>query len=346
MPRIRTIKPEYWSDEKLARMSMLARLTFPALWNMADDAGRLLDNVKQIDAFVFPFSDDTTGSALEELAAAGVIRRGVTVNGQHIIQITNWHHQKVDHPSLSSCLPVIDGDPHDAAMRYWVAKRRKGSGTTGVPSSAASEPLDVPSSTPSAYLGAPSSTDQRTTRETLDESSRDPRETLARPSRPISTGTSTSIETSSSSSSSSAARDRIASRPDGWQLAAAATAGLRERFGTAQKPLLPQAKILDALRAERVDLTWAIRAVYENTRTFAGEKAPETVNYFASYLTERWKLRLKQNLPGLVELPLRTDTDFTAFELEAIGYAVEGDRFFRSYCGAMGLPWEPAEATA
>jgi hypothetical protein len=116
VPRIRTIKPEFWHDEKLGRGSDHARLLFLAMISMADDAGRLLDNIKQVEAFVWPFSDADEFAnhsriireSLDELAASGRIRRGVTASGQKIIEITHWaRHQKVDKPNLKAALPEI-----------------------------------------------------------------------------------------------------------------------------------------------------------------------------------------------------------------------------------------------
>lgn len=100
MARIRTIKPEFWQDEKLAPMPPLVRLVFLGLISMADDAGRLLDNVKAIDGFLFPESDDTCRDALETLAKASRILRYRSDSGQKLIQIVGWlKHQKIDHPN-------------------------------------------------------------------------------------------------------------------------------------------------------------------------------------------------------------------------------------------------------
>lgn len=99
MPRIRTIKPEFWGDEKLALLDPITRLVFLGLISMADDYGRLLDNVKSIDGMLFPNTDDTCRDSLETLARLSRIIRYTSASGQKLIQITNWHHQKVDHPS-------------------------------------------------------------------------------------------------------------------------------------------------------------------------------------------------------------------------------------------------------
>lgn len=112
MPRIRTIKPEFWSDEKLGPLTAIDRLTFLGLISMADDAGRLLDNVKIIDAFVFPETSETCRESLATLSRLGRIIRGKTSSGQAVIQISNWtKHQKVDKPNNKSCLPaLVDSD--------------------------------------------------------------------------------------------------------------------------------------------------------------------------------------------------------------------------------------------
>jgi hypothetical protein len=107
MARIRTIKPEFWGDEKLAPLAPLTRLVFLGLISMADDRGRLTDNQKRIDAFMFPETSETSRGSLEELLAIGRIRRGLTASGQRIIEITNWRHQKIEKPNYLGALPDI-----------------------------------------------------------------------------------------------------------------------------------------------------------------------------------------------------------------------------------------------
>ncbi len=114
MPRIRTIKPEFWSDEKLSPMDPIDRLVFLGLISMADDYGRLLDNLKIIDAFVFPNCSRTSRESLQNLSRASRIRRGKSVNGQSIIEIVNWsRHQRVDKPQYQLALPPISENPKE-----------------------------------------------------------------------------------------------------------------------------------------------------------------------------------------------------------------------------------------
>jgi hypothetical protein len=108
MARIRTIKPEFWQDEKLSPCDPLTRLVFLGLVSLADDAGRLVDNLRLIDAQIFPNTSDTAHEALMRLSGMGRIKRGKTASGQRIIEICNWsRHQKIQHPNLRGSLPEI-----------------------------------------------------------------------------------------------------------------------------------------------------------------------------------------------------------------------------------------------
>ncbi|WP_070977061.1 hypothetical protein [Corynebacterium sp. MC3] len=57
MPRIRTIKPEFWSSPDTAEASLIARLTYIGMWNWADDYGRGTLSLKELDGFIFPNDD-------------------------------------------------------------------------------------------------------------------------------------------------------------------------------------------------------------------------------------------------------------------------------------------------
>ena len=48
MPRKRMISPEFWTDETIIEIDLLARLLFISCWNFADDEGILKNNAKQM----------------------------------------------------------------------------------------------------------------------------------------------------------------------------------------------------------------------------------------------------------------------------------------------------------
>lgn len=104
MARIRTIKPEYWSDERMATVSLQARLLFLGLLNLADDEGRLRGHPALIRGALFPYDDLTNAQVdgwLEELAASGRIQR-YRVDGESYVWVRNFErHQKIDRPTPS-----------------------------------------------------------------------------------------------------------------------------------------------------------------------------------------------------------------------------------------------------
>lgn len=57
MPRIRSIKPEFWDSPSTARADLAVRLVYIAMWNWADDSGRGTANMKELEAFCFPNDD-------------------------------------------------------------------------------------------------------------------------------------------------------------------------------------------------------------------------------------------------------------------------------------------------
>lgn len=57
MARIRTIKPEFWEDEKISEIPMQARLLFIGLWNFSDDNGAISNSIKWIKAKIFPYDN-------------------------------------------------------------------------------------------------------------------------------------------------------------------------------------------------------------------------------------------------------------------------------------------------
>ena len=110
MPRYRTIKPEFWSNGQVVECSPNARLLFLGLLNFCDDAGRHVWRPKQIKAEIFPaddFTPDDIGGMIEELASNRLI--AVYVNdGQEFIQVTGWHHQRIDKPQKPKCPDPLD----------------------------------------------------------------------------------------------------------------------------------------------------------------------------------------------------------------------------------------------
>lgn len=81
MAKIRGVKPEFWTDERVVEVSRDARLLFIGMWNFACDNGHLDDKPKQLKMKIFPGDSDTNIEAwLDELVTAGrIIRDGTTI---------------------------------------------------------------------------------------------------------------------------------------------------------------------------------------------------------------------------------------------------------------------------
>lgn len=98
MPRIRTIKPEFWTSEQVVECSRDARLLFIGLWNFCDDHGRHKFSPRSIKAEIFPADDISSANVLEllrELSRNGLIRF-YTVDDVEYLYVTGWHHQRID----------------------------------------------------------------------------------------------------------------------------------------------------------------------------------------------------------------------------------------------------------
>jgi hypothetical protein len=97
MPRIRTIKPEFFSNEEIGNLPPEARLLFVGLWTLADREGRLQDRPMRIGAQLFPYDDWSIGALLQQLDQAGLILR-YELYGKKCIQIINFTKHQNPHP--------------------------------------------------------------------------------------------------------------------------------------------------------------------------------------------------------------------------------------------------------
>lgn len=114
MPRIRTIKPEFWTSETVAELSLETRLTFIGIWNHCDDRGVWKLNPRLISSALYPLDDPSeayarTVRALRELSESGRIVC-FEAAGKRFFQVANWtEHQRIDKPT-NSTLPLPDAE--------------------------------------------------------------------------------------------------------------------------------------------------------------------------------------------------------------------------------------------
>lgn len=102
MARIRTVKPEFWTDEKIVECSLAARLLFIGLFNFADDKGCMERSPKRIKMQVFPADTIECEPLIMELIAHGLLTE-YSVNGSQYLHIPGFlKHQKINRPSNSA----------------------------------------------------------------------------------------------------------------------------------------------------------------------------------------------------------------------------------------------------
>ena len=118
MPRIRYLKPEFFSDEDLGELPYQTRIAFQGLWCYADKEGRLEDRSKFLKAMIFPYDDVDMEGELELLSqfksnGSPFIQRYVNGNGKYI-QIIQWEkHQRPHHTEKESIFPPPSDSPQD-----------------------------------------------------------------------------------------------------------------------------------------------------------------------------------------------------------------------------------------
>jgi len=107
MARIRTVKPEFWTDERLTECSLSARLMFIGMLNFADDNGNLAYSAKRLKMQIFPADMIDTQPLLNELLTHGVLIE-YSVSGEKFINIKGFRkHQLINRPSATK-IPGIE----------------------------------------------------------------------------------------------------------------------------------------------------------------------------------------------------------------------------------------------
>ena len=102
MPRIRTVKPEFWTSEQVTACSRDARLLFIGLWNFCDDGGVHPASPKRAKMEVFPGDDikiELVETWVMELISNDLLEE-YSVDGKKYWHVISWkNHQKIDKPN-------------------------------------------------------------------------------------------------------------------------------------------------------------------------------------------------------------------------------------------------------
>lgn len=123
MARIRSLKPEFWTDSKLVRLSRDARLFYAGTWNFAMcDNGHLPDDADQLKMQIFPADEDVSVDKLvEELVESGRLLRLWADDGRTFLQIKKLaDHQKLEKrwsPRCQACQATLVSPPPETTPK-------------------------------------------------------------------------------------------------------------------------------------------------------------------------------------------------------------------------------------
>jgi hypothetical protein len=134
--RIRTIKPQFFMNEELARCSALARLFFIGLWQVSDREGRLEERPTRLKAEILPYDEADVEDLMAQLERGDFIRR-YEADGRRYIWIVHFtDHQRITgtEAERKSTLPEWRAEAKEESPRRAVEKR------TGAKSAAKSGP--------------------------------------------------------------------------------------------------------------------------------------------------------------------------------------------------------------
>ncbi|HCQ8431081.1 hypothetical protein SK92_00284 [Klebsiella oxytoca] len=115
MARIRTIKPEFWTDEDMAEVSEPACLLAIGLLNYADDEGYFNANPKLIKAAVFPIREPSIPITvlIRELSNCGYLSIFSTPDGKHFGLINNFLKHQVVNKAKESKIKALNLLPYN-----------------------------------------------------------------------------------------------------------------------------------------------------------------------------------------------------------------------------------------
>ncbi|MGF6920168.1 hypothetical protein [Paraburkholderia sp. 40] len=112
MPRIRTIKPDFWTNPQVASVNHAARLLFIATWNFADDHGNLPRDPEALKNKAFPSRHDAgvdVEPLIVSLIAQGLlIEYSVSDTGERFLHIPTFTKHQVINRRSKPIYPLPD----------------------------------------------------------------------------------------------------------------------------------------------------------------------------------------------------------------------------------------------
>ena len=103
MARIRTIKPKFWDDSKIGKLTRDARLLYIGLWTFSDDLGVVIGDAIWLKSKIFPYDQiqiQQFEKWITELVTNGFICL-LSYKGERFIYLPNFtRHQVINRPNI------------------------------------------------------------------------------------------------------------------------------------------------------------------------------------------------------------------------------------------------------
>lgn len=107
MARMRTVKPEFWTDSLMVQLSPYARLLYIGMWNFAlCDEGHLEDDPVRLKLQILPMDNVEIGSLLDELFDLNRLVRIQSKDGKTYLHIPTMKSQQKGDPRWKSRCPA------------------------------------------------------------------------------------------------------------------------------------------------------------------------------------------------------------------------------------------------
>lgn len=137
MARMRTIKPEFWTDDEIVDLDLLPKLLYIGLWNFADDDGYIEASARRIKRLVFPDNDYDVAGALEALLSSGRIGEFDSDQGRLFMILRFKEHQRPQHPTKTKFTGIraASGTPHEDSRNAPESSSGRGEESSGGESS-------------------------------------------------------------------------------------------------------------------------------------------------------------------------------------------------------------------
>ena len=99
MPRIRSIKPDFFTSEQVVSVSIPARYLFEGIWVFGDDDGYIAYSPVQMKMRIFPGDSVDVPALVEELLNVGLVQKVDTDQGPALWVPSFRNHQSPKYPT-------------------------------------------------------------------------------------------------------------------------------------------------------------------------------------------------------------------------------------------------------